>query len=107
MVDPMSRLLCLFVAVILSLLPVTAPAETVAKKRMIAAANEENRQTEIAWDKPLPSGIRVNDKNQLVHGKEGHDEPFHAGRLTKVGDKLVLIGVLDKNECDHLIETSG
>ncbi|TYL90978.1 hypothetical protein FXB40_30620 [Bradyrhizobium rifense] len=29
---PMSRLLCLFVAVILSLLPATAPAEPVAKK---------------------------------------------------------------------------
>ena len=28
----MSRILCLFIAVILSLLPVTAPAETVAKR---------------------------------------------------------------------------
>jgi dipeptide/tripeptide permease len=74
---------------------------------MLGAAKEENRYSEVAWAKPLPSGISETAAHQLAHGKEGHTKPFHAGRLTKEGDKLALYGVLNKNECDLLIETTA
>jgi dipeptide/tripeptide permease len=74
---------------------------------MLGAAKEENRYTEIAWAKPLPAGIGESGTHQLTHKSEGHDEPFHAGRLTKDGDKLAMYGVLDKNECDLLVETTA
>ncbi len=74
---------------------------------MLGAAKEENRLTEVAWKTPLPSGISETPSHQLAHGKEGHLETFHAGRLTSDGQKLVMYGVLDKNECDLLIEMSA
>jgi len=74
---------------------------------MLAAAKEENRLTEVPWGKALPAGISVTDMHQLAHGKAGHLEPFHAGRLTEDGKSLVIYGVLDKNECDLLIEKTA
>ena len=74
---------------------------------MLGAAKEENRLTEVPWKSALPKGISETLTHQLAHGKEGHLEPFHAGRLTTDGQKLTMYGVLDKNECDLLIEMSA
>jgi dipeptide/tripeptide permease len=74
---------------------------------MLGAAKEENRLTEIAWAKPLPAGISETPEHHLAHGEPGHLELFHASRLTKEGTKLSIHGVLDKNECDLLIEETA
>jgi dipeptide/tripeptide permease len=74
---------------------------------MIGAAKVENRLTEIAWADPLPIGITETAAHQLAYDKDGHLELFHAGRLTRDGEKLTMYGVLDKNECDLLIESTA
>jgi dipeptide/tripeptide permease len=74
---------------------------------MVGAAYVENRLTEVTWKNALPNGIRETATRQLAHGKEGHLEPFHAGRLTWDGQTLIIYGVLDKNECDLLIESTA
>ena len=71
---------------------------------MLAAAKDENRHTEFPWNNALPDGISETATHQLAHGKAENLEVFHAGRLTKEGQTLSIYGVLDKNECDLLIE---
>jgi dipeptide/tripeptide permease len=74
---------------------------------MMGAAKEENRYTEVAWARPLPSGLRETPTHQLAHLEDGHVKTFHAGRLSKEGAKLAMFGVLDKNECDLIIEETA
>ncbi|MBI2805745.1 MAG: peptide MFS transporter [Planctomycetes bacterium] len=74
---------------------------------MLGAAREENRVTEAPWKGPLPAGIEMTATHQLAHGKASQLEPFHAGRLVRNGDTLVLHGVLDKNQCDLLVEKTS
>jgi dipeptide/tripeptide permease len=71
------------------------------------AADVEAKPTDVAWARALPSGITTTASKQLAKGSGEKAHPFHAGRLNCEGNKLLLTGVLDKNECDHLIETSA
>jgi POT family proton-dependent oligopeptide transporter len=81
---------------------------------MIAAANQENRQTTVTqkgdplvW---LPDPLMLADGNKLAHkNKDGAVEVFHAGRLDyDPGMKTFTIyGVLPDNERDRIIETTA
>jgi len=74
---------------------------------MLGAARQENIVNDVPWAKPLPTGISETATHQLAPVSAGHAEPFHAGRLTTDGKKLIISGVLDKNECDRLIESTA
>jgi POT family proton-dependent oligopeptide transporter len=75
---------------------------------MMAAARSENQHSEMPCTSPLPPGM-TNEKHQLLHNEDGEKKVANAGRLTydDKGKKLVLNGVLDKNVCDDVIETSA
>jgi len=77
---------------------------------MVAAAKVENQRSDIAWDAPLPDGITLTDSQQLApKSKDGHAHPFNAGRLTldSAAKKLVIFGVLDRNVCEKIIESTA
>ncbi len=78
---------------------------------MLGAANQEQRQTLLAWSGgDLPPGIEVLSEGRLGRkGGGGHIEPFHAGRLTfdSQNKRLNLAGVLTENERDLLIEMTA
>ena len=72
---------------------------------LIAAAQREDRPTNVKLTAKLPPAIQINDAGQLCYMDNNKLKPYQTGRLRydAADDALKMSGVLPDIERDHMV----